>query len=921
MSEENTSNKPSNIETEARRLFRAVFEHTFHFMGLLSPSGVLIDANRTALDFVGLELSDVVGQLFWETPWWTRNPKSQDLVRAAVEQAASGSVVRFDVEHTDPEGNVIFVDFSLTPVLDDNKQVEFLIPEGRDITDRINAVRNLAEREARTRAIVDTAPDGIATITMDGIIESANAPMHKLFKYANGELVGKPVSDILEFFFGEDTYVQDSLKTGERKIFGVGRETTGIKRDGRRFPIEIALSLLNLGHNRIFVSVIRDITERKKSQQLQAQLAAIVEGSGDAIVGIDADGIIASWNPAAEALYEYSCDEAIGRPVRTVVPREMRSEMDALFSRLLKGEPVAHFETVLQSKFGKLLEVDLTLSPIRNSQGQVVGISTIARDISLRKEADRRIGEFYSTVSHELRTPLTSIRASLGLLEGGVAGQIDEEALQLVEIARSESDRLIRLINDILDLRKIESGKLELKFKSVRLNDLINSVLESMRAMADEHKVKITTQCDADQLIVLDRDRIVQVLANLISNAIKFSPRGETVIVSVEPINDKECVRFSVTDKGSGIRADQMHRLFGKFQQLDSSDTRAKGGTGLGLAICKAILEQHGGSIGVESEPGHGSSFWFELPLIDTMAGKHDSHSEREHFFEPQIKGGASLSPELLEIEAEQSQRDYKSAMQEHSTSNQSQSSASTSLEPQKRTGPVQVVIIEDDPSTLDLLERQLDPLGIECFGASDGNTALDLVRAKNPDLIILDVGIPAPNGFELVRILRQEHAATIPLLVYTSLDLSESDKLRLQLGPSRHMVKSRTSHQEFLDAVIELVNSASHNSAAEPRLKDAPLKTRSSGEHRLRNSGDQTRRVTTDQSSSDCNSKPTTDHAAIGQNTSVRKGSEKNISKEGATDQIEVFQSETAHTATNDNASKDDDLRSKSKKADGDLP
>lgn len=859
MSEHENIAKDTSLETEALRLFRAVFEHTFHFMGILTPDGILVDANRTALNFVGLELRDVIGQFFWETPWWTRNPKSQERVKDAIAQARTGSLVRFDVEHTDPEGTVIFVDFSLTPVLDDNGQVQYLIPEGRDITDRINAVRNLAEREARTRAIVDTAPDGIATITMGGIIESANAPMHKLFKYANGELIGKPVSEILEFFFGEDTYVQDSLKTGERKIFGVGRETTGIKRDGRRFPVEIALSLLNLGHNRIFVSVIRDITERKKSQQLQSQLAAIVEGSGDAIVGIDVDGLIASWNPAAEALYGYASNEVIGRPVRLVVPRDMRSEMDELFARLLSGEPVGHFETVLQSKFGKLLEVDLSMSPIRNSQGQVVGISTIARDISVRKEADRRIGEFYSTVSHELRTPLTSIRASLGLLEGGVAGEIDEEALQLVEIARSESDRLIRLINDILDLRKIESGKLELRLRRVRLNDLINTVLESMKAMADEHDVTIVTDCKEQESIFLDHDRIIQVLANLLSNAIKFSPQHETVTIAARQDTSKDKIVFSVSDKGPGIRLDQMHKLFGKFQQLDSSDTREKGGTGLGLAICKAILEQHGGKIGVASEPGKGATFWFELPILkDDPSSQFTSEIFQSHRHEDtkgktntnfSIKIDAKETNLSAPTQHEESKDNTKNAALSESVEATAKVESKSAHFLHPKTGPVQVVIVEDDRSTLELLARQLEPLGIDCFGAIDGSAALELVREKQPDLIILDVGIPAPNGFELVKILNEEASAKIPLLVYTSLDLSESDKQQLILGESRHLVKSRTSQQEFQDAVVFLINSESHKSGSELRLKDSGrFKIRSSGEPRLKISGEQRWRLSGEQ-------------------------------------------------------------------------
>lgn len=747
------------VEREnAQLLFRAIFENTFQFMGILSPDGTLIDANRAALDFVGLNVEQVIGVPFWDTPWWTNSPALQDRLKTAVAAAAKGEFVRFDAEHIDPAGKVITVDFTMTPVTDEHGKVKFLIPEGRDITERISTARILSEREARTRAIVDTAPDGIATITLAGVIESANASIHKLFKYSNGELVGKPVAQILEFFFGEDMNPQDSLKTGERKLFGVGRETTGIKKDGRKFPVEINLSLLNLGYNRIFVAVVRDITERKKSQQVQAQLAAIVEGSGDAIVGIDVEGIIASWNPAAASLYGYRSAEAVGQHVRLVVPRDRRGEMDALFDRLLNGESIGHFETVLQSKYGTLIDVELTLSPIRNSQGLVVGISTIARDISVRKEADRRIGEFYSTVSHELRTPLTSIRASLGLLEGGVGGQIDSDALQLVEIARAESDRLIRLINDILDLRKIESGKLELKLKTVRLGDMLTPLLETMKHMADEYGVRLISEHKSGDLAVMDRDRVVQVLANLISNAIKFSPKGGAVTVCVQESTDSS-VRFSVSDHGPGIRPDQMHKLFGKFQQLDSSDTRSRGGTGLGLAICKAIVEEHGGQVGVDTTPGVGSTFWFELPRIELAP-----HSETKS--QPKHSG-------------------------------------------KKRSGKAKVVIIEDDKNTLDLLARQLEPLDLICYPAPDGNTALYLIREKHPDLIILDIGIPAPDGFELVKILKSEHLEP-SLLVYTSLDLSETDKTTLTLGSSRHLVKSRTSQEEFLDAVRALVDESS---------------------------------------------------------------------------------------------------------------
>ena len=225
-----------------------------------------------------------------------------------------------------------------------------------------------------------------------------------------------------------------------KKDIGAARETTARHRNGSTVPVELALSLLNLGHAHVFIVIVRDISERLESQQVQAQLAAIVENSDDAIYGSDTNAVITSWNPAAERLFGYTSEEAIGKSVAILVPEDRRGEVAVILGHMRKGESIGHFESVRIDKSGNLFDVDLTIPPTRNPDGKIVGASAIARDISARKLAERRISEFYSMVSHELRTPLTSIRASLGLLEGGIAGAIDEEALQLVQIARTESD-------------------------------------------------------------------------------------------------------------------------------------------------------------------------------------------------------------------------------------------------------------------------------------------------------------------------------------------------------------------------------------------------------------------------------------------------------------------------------------------------
>ncbi len=221
------------------------------------------------------------------------------------------------------------------------------------------------------------------------------------------------------------------------------------------------------------------------------------------------------------------------------------------------------------------------------------------------------MSDFYSTVSHELRTPLTSIRTALGLLEGSASGNLSGKGSQLTRIARSECDRLIRLINDILDIRRIESGKLSLKLQTIDSETLVEVTLNALSSLAKEAGVTLITDVRSGRL-QCDIDRIVQVLTNLVSNAIRFSPRSGIVTVNGEHCGDG--YKFSVVDQGPGIPADQMHKLWNRFQQLDSKDGQSKGGSGLGLAITKAIVVEHGGTVGVESAVGHGASFWFEIP-------------------------------------------------------------------------------------------------------------------------------------------------------------------------------------------------------------------------------------------------------------------------------------------------------------------
>ncbi|MBX9690430.1 MAG: PAS domain S-box protein [Candidatus Obscuribacterales bacterium] len=341
----------------------------------------------------------------------------------------------------------------------------------------------------------------------------------------------------------------------------------------------------------------------------------IVDSVSDAFIMVNGAGQLLEWNPAAEKLLGWTKAEVLGRSFEFIIDE---SEREMHMRGLVEYRLTGHSDKLNNRMEIRLLRKDGSSFPAEGSPFAISSageelLGAFWHDISLRKESEKRINEFISTVSHELRTPLTSIKGALRLIEGGVTGEVTPEAMSLVNMATSETERLVRLVNDILDLKKIEAGKLELKFESVEVGSLVDEAIEGISGMAADFGIGLKKEVFFSGKISCDKDRILQVLANLLSNAIKFSPEGESVSLSLSA--SAGFLRFSVCDNGCGIPESQVHKLFGRFQQLDSSDSRQQGGTGLGLAISKAIVEQHHGEIGLESRYGEGSIFWFDLPL------------------------------------------------------------------------------------------------------------------------------------------------------------------------------------------------------------------------------------------------------------------------------------------------------------------
>lgn len=383
-----------------------------------------------------------------------------------------------------------------------------------------------------------------------------------------------------------------------------------------------------------------DRATEKRLRELTALQRAILDSANYAIISCDPTGLIRTFNASATRMSGYSAEDVVGRAnlialherMEVMVrAKELSRELgipveagpDVLFVKPRRGQ-ADEMEWTYIRKDGSRFPILLSVTVLRDETGAIIGYLAVGKDLTDHKEVDRMKSEFISTVSHELRTPLTSIRGALGLLDGGVVGTLPPEAQEVVQIAIANSERLVRLINELLELDKMEAGKLELHLQNIDPAKLVTAALEGIRGMADQAGIKLSGSIDVRGVVRGDWDRLIQVLTNLLSNAIKFSPEGGRVHVNVERVS-RAGLRFSVVDEGPGVPPDQLHKLFKKFQQLDSSDSRQKGGTGLGLAISKALVEHHGGTIGVDSRPGQGSAFWFEVPFDESP----DSRSGR----------------------------------------------------------------------------------------------------------------------------------------------------------------------------------------------------------------------------------------------------------------------------------------------------
>jgi PAS domain S-box-containing protein len=597
----------------------------------------------------------------------------------------------------------------------------------------------------------------------------------------------------------------------------------------------------------------------------------LLDALADGVCAVDAEGSVLYANPAAARLLGLDLAEIAGRSLHELLhgsaPEDLHCAEDCLLRTIGLARIPASGEDSFYRPDHSTFPAEFTLMPVEAQPGCSV---FSFRDIGQRTAVDRIKDEFVSTVSHELRTPLTSIRGALGLLSSGMLGTISDKAANLLRIALTNSERLVRLINDILDLERIQSGREPLTFRTVQLAELVRQAIDGMAPMADAAGVKLihdTTQVT----LAADPDRILQVLTNLLSNAVKFSKPNSTVSVMLRP--GITGVILSVIDHGRGIPGDKLEAVFGRFQQVDPSDSRQRGGSGLGLAICRTIVQQHSGRIWAERNPVRGSTFRVYLPYRPALVESDLDLPVAETGHGTVLLAGAS-DEARPRIAALLRRHGYK--VIEASTVDQTLEAARRmphailldssldgmngwqilpllrQLDPKSRTpvvllsvdepvpgaettidvagwvpkplvedavlgelarvlcGPgekARILVVEDDHDLAGIIREVFARDSIQVELAHSYEQTLEVCPGFQPHLIVLDIGLPDGDGFNVVDWLRQDQTlARLPLVVYSGRTLSATERRQLTLGPTHFLAKTRVQPQQLEALVLTLL-------------------------------------------------------------------------------------------------------------------
>ena len=738
--------------SRSERDLRDFFENASVGLHWVGPDGTILQVNQTELEMLGYAREEYVGRHIAEFH------VDQPVIEEILARLSAGETLReFPARIRSKDGTILDVRINSNVLFEDGRFIHT-----RCFTRDVTELKRASEARSRLAAIVDSSDDAIISKSLDGVIQTWNAGAERLFGYAAAEVIGKPITILIPADRqDEEPALLARLRRGERIDHF---ETIRVTKHGRQLNISLSVSPIRDAEGEIIgaAKVARDITQQKIAEQQLRQREAesrrllelhrtTMANLGEGVYTVDRQGLVTYVNHEAERLFGWTAAELLGKRMHDVTHYQHPDgspfpiEECSGFRVLHEGRVLRDFEDTFIRKDGTFFPVAYSSSPLRDADDQIIGLVVAFQDITERKlheqalrDADRRKDEFLAMLAHELRNPLAPIRNSLNLLQ--LMSQSEPTVQQIGQMMERQVNHMVRLVDDLLEVSRITRGKIELRLELVELAGVVRTSIETSQALITAAGHQLAVSLPADPLTVnADPVRLSQIISNLLNNSAKYTEAGGQIWLTVR--REDDCVAISVRDNGIGIAAAMLPHVFQLFTQVDRQASRAQGGLGIGLTLVKSLTEMHGGQVHAHSAGlGQGSEFVVRLPLAAEQAGSKAPRAEDR---------------------------------------------------PRSGFAPRRILVVDDNRDAAKSMSMLLKVLGSDVRVAFSGPEALQAMAEYQPAIVLLDIGMPGMDGYEVVQRIRAQGQFDDVVLIALTGWGQEDDRRRSQsAGFDHHLTK-----------------------------------------------------------------------------------------------------------------------------------